>query len=257
MPRVALVAGLPWARTDGDKRTPAAVGADDLGWRVDACLEHDHRSSEIRRAEEPVIVQEAVVDHFDLVRPLRIAQFVVDEEMPRTRLAGWQRATRRRSSACPRSLQCRSVEDPKLAILAALATANHPEHGRNPRSVPRTVSMIAAATSVGGSCSQNLRTCHPAVAMRWFVSASRARFRWTFSDQYAAFVLATVWCSGHPCQKQPSMNTATRARVKTKIGASIQRRDGSVVDPVAEPDVVDDLPHGDLRRGVATSVRAH
>jgi hypothetical protein len=84
-------------------------------------------------------------------------------------------------------------------------------------------SRTRAAQTDGSSCSQTRRTVHPSAARRPSVSRSRARFFSTFAAQYSAFVFATVWCSGHPCQKQPSTNTARRARVNTR--SAVRRTD--------------------------------
>src|SRR5690606_40133745 len=48
------------------------------------------------------------------------------------------------------------------------------------------------------------------------VSSSRARFRANLAAQYLALVFGSVWCSGQPCQKHPSTNTATFARGNTR-----------------------------------------
>ncbi len=57
------------------------------------------------------------------------------------------------------------------------------------------------------------------------VSRSRLRFFSTLSAQKRAFVFATEWCYGQPCQKHPSMNTATFAFVKTR--SAVRRTSGT------------------------------
>ena len=89
-----------------------------------------------------------------------------------------------------------------------------------------TVSATRTAASAGGSCSQTRSTVHPSVASRASVSASRRRFMATLSAQKAALVLATVWCCGQPCQKQPSRNTASRMRGNTKSAVRRTERTG-------------------------------
>lgn len=93
-----------------------------------------------------------------------------------------------------------------------------------PPSPPRTAASTRPAPSSTSSCSQRRSTVHPAASSRRVVSASRARLARTFSAQKLAFVLATVWCSGQPCQKQPSTNTATRARGNTR--SAVRRSSG-------------------------------
>jgi len=77
-------------------------------------------------------------------------------------------------------------------------------------SFPLTCRSITVATASGASCSQKRSTVQPWEARRSLVSASLARFRATLSAQNVEFVRDTVWWSGQPCQKQPSMKTATR-----------------------------------------------
>lgn len=85
-----------------------------------------------------------------------------------------------------------------------------------------TTRRILKAAAAGSSCSQTLRLTQPALASRRSVSISRALVPATFSDQKVAFVAATVWWSGHPCQKHPSRKTATWAFVKTR--SAVRRR---------------------------------
>lgn len=105
-----------------------------------------------------------------------------------------------------------------------------PDHRWGELAAPRalrssTICFTRSAACWGFSCSQTLMLSHPASASRWSVSRSRARFPSTLSDQNFAFVTATVWCCGQPCQKQPSKKTATRAELNTK--SAVRRRPGS------------------------------
>lgn len=89
----------------------------------------------------------------------------------------------------------------------------------------RTCASTLSAHDMRSSCSQNRSTRHPASSRRWLVSASCARFARTLSAQKLAFVFATVWCSGQPCQKQPSTTTATWARGNTR--SAVRRSSGT------------------------------
>jgi hypothetical protein len=66
------------------------------------------------------------------------------------------------------------------------------------------------------SCSQTRTDRQPADLSRWSVSASRSRFRSILARHHSALALGQVPCFGQPCQKQPSTNTATLARGKTR-----------------------------------------
>lgn len=79
-----------------------------------------------------------------------------------------------------------------------------------------TACCTRSAASSTGTCSHIRRTVHPASERRRSVSASRSRFRVTFSAQKSALAFAAMWCFGHPCQKQPSRKTARRAVGKTR-----------------------------------------
>ena len=111
-------------------------------------------------------------------------------------------------------------------LLGDTTTANGLQSARKSgQQLPRTVAMIRSATITAGSCSQNRRTVQPASRSETFVSSSRTRLRATFIAQKSAFVLATVWWSGQPCQKHPSMKIATLERVKTKSALRRRRSD--------------------------------
>jgi hypothetical protein len=73
-----------------------------------------------------------------------------------------------------------------------------------------TASATRSATASASSCSQALRTSHPSRLSCSEFRASRARFSSIFGPQYCALVRGRVPCSGQPCQKQPSTNSATR-----------------------------------------------
>lgn len=72
-------------------------------------------------------------------------------------------------------------------------------------------SSLPAAACVS-SCSQTRTTVQPASSSWLVVSISRRMLPSTFAAQNSAFVFATVWCSGQPCQKHPSTYTASRSR---------------------------------------------
>ncbi len=66
-----------------------------------------------------------------------------------------------------------------------------------------------------GSCSQRRRTVHPAEFSALLTASSRRWFLASFGSQYETFLRGCVPCSGHECQKQPSIKTATRCRGNT------------------------------------------
>lgn len=76
------------------------------------------------------------------------------------------------------------------------------------------VSLILFAATSGSSCAQTRTTNHPASCKCWLVSESRCLLRSIFSRQNSELALACVPCMGHPCQKQPSTNTATFSPLK-------------------------------------------
>lgn len=75
---------------------------------------------------------------------------------------------------------------------------------------------MRAAAAPTSSCSHTRMTCQPASHSSWAVSWSRAMLEAIFRGQYHEFTECPLspWV-GHPCQKQPSTNTATRFLVKT------------------------------------------
>ena len=82
------------------------------------------------------------------------------------------------------------------------------------------------AAAAASSCSQNLRTLHPASLSLRSVSLSRSRFASIFARHQLAFVFGHVPCSGQPCQKHPSTKTATL--VRTNATSARRRVPGSV-----------------------------
>lgn len=78
-----------------------------------------------------------------------------------------------------------------------------------------TATATRSAASATGTCSQRRTTFHPSAFKEPVTRSSRARLRANFAGQYCGLVDGMRPCSGHPCQKHPSTNTATRARVKT------------------------------------------
>jgi hypothetical protein len=89
-------------------------------------------------------------------------------------------------------------------------------------STTRTTRDSAARKS---SCSQTRTTVQPASTSTTSVSRSRVLFRSILLAQKSRFRRGTDQCSGQPCQKQPSTNTATRSTVKTTSG--VNRTPGS------------------------------
>lgn len=79
----------------------------------------------------------------------------------------------------------------------------------------RTMFSMRRAASAVSSCSQTRMTTQPSSSNLRFVSRSRRRLVSIFSRQNSALAFGQVACSGQPCQKQPSTNTATLAREKT------------------------------------------
>lgn len=77
-----------------------------------------------------------------------------------------------------------------------------------------TARQIDEATRAGLACSQYRNTCQPRARKSASVSRSRRTLPSIFSRHQLALVRGQVMCFGHPCQKHPSMNTATRARMK-------------------------------------------
>lgn len=90
---------------------------------------------------------------------------------------------------------------------------------------PATISAMAGAATAGSSCSQTRITCQPADLRRSSVSRSRTTLVDSFFFHHSAFALGELPCSGQPCQKQPSTNTATLARENTM--SALRRKDGS------------------------------
>jgi hypothetical protein len=78
-----------------------------------------------------------------------------------------------------------------------------------------TSDWIWLAASATSSCSQMRTGSHPAACSRLFVSSSRLAFPRSFASHQALLAMGVVPCSGHECQKQPSMKTATRWRGNT------------------------------------------
>jgi len=80
--------------------------------------------------------------------------------------------------------------------------------------------LIRLATIVGffKLCSQILITRQWLAVKALEAATSRARFRAILETQYDMFELGARKHLGHPCQKQPSTNTATLLVGKTKSG---------------------------------------
>jgi hypothetical protein len=71
------------------------------------------------------------------------------------------------------------------------------------------------------SCSQIRRTFQPSWRRVRVTRRSRVRLAAIFFRQKAALVRGLMKCRGHPCQKQPSTNTASFRARKTKSGFTV------------------------------------
>jgi hypothetical protein len=78
--------------------------------------------------------------------------------------------------------------------------------------------VTTSATPLRSSCCQMRTTVQPKARSSALTCASRRMLPDSFSCQNAAFVLGFVACSGQPCQKQPSMKTATLFEGNTTSG---------------------------------------
>jgi hypothetical protein len=83
--------------------------------------------------------------------------------------------------------------------------------------VPTIFDTLRAAAE-GFSCSHTRTTVHPAAASAESCRRSRSKLAASLSAHHSRLVFGIVPCSEHPCQKHPSTNTTTRARVKTMSG---------------------------------------
>jgi len=81
-----------------------------------------------------------------------------------------------------------------------------------PRRARASRSSTSRTTSATSSCSHTLRTCQPASRRTSVFRWSRSRVAVNLRFHHASFVIGRVACSGHECQKQPSMKIATRSR---------------------------------------------
>lgn len=73
---------------------------------------------------------------------------------------------------------------------------------------------MAVTTASIDSCSQKRRTSQPSFSQSLVVSASRAMFFSIFASQNSLLVFDQVRCWGQPCQKHPSIKTASLLRGK-------------------------------------------
>lgn len=79
----------------------------------------------------------------------------------------------------------------------------------------RKLATMVSTILFGSSCSQKRRTVHPNDSSARVFRRSRELLASNLSRHHSALFLGCVACTGQPCQKHPSMNTATRDRVKT------------------------------------------
>jgi len=82
--------------------------------------------------------------------------------------------------------------------------------------IPRTTAATSKAAPSISSCSQNRSTIHPSVSSRASVSRSRSTLVDSLPRHQGALALGHVACTGQPCQKHPSTNTATFADTKAR-----------------------------------------
>ena len=89
-----------------------------------------------------------------------------------------------------------------------------------PTACSRFIGVYAAlqplAFSLGKACSQIRTTFHPARRNVRSTSRSRVLFPANLRRQKARLFFGLVACLGHPCQKQPSTNSASRTCLNTK-----------------------------------------
>lgn len=114
-------------------------------------------------------------------------------------------------------LQCLMSAASIRSRTSALAGRSHPR---------RMATSMSVAACVMSPCSQNRSTVHPRERRYASVSRSRSMFRASLAVHHAPFVFGAVLCSEQPCQKHPSTNTATLARVN-RMSARRRGRPGS------------------------------
>lgn len=82
---------------------------------------------------------------------------------------------------------------------------------------PRS-NLLTTASGLSRSCAQNRSTRQPALRNSLVTTLSLCLFRFSFRSQKLRLLPGVRPCFGHPCQKQPSTNTAGRSRRKMKSG---------------------------------------
>lgn len=92
----------------------------------------------------------------------------------------------------------------------------------------RTEVAMRRAAVAESSCSQIRSTSQPADRSAASTSESRRTFRSILGPQYDRLVRGGLKWVGHACQKQPSTNTATRARVNTRSAVLVSVGSGVV-----------------------------
>jgi hypothetical protein len=125
---------------------------------------------------------------------------------------------------------CGATEQRDVQVLCRTAPMSHAlirplAYGLRPRPTVFPTMRFTRRASFSGlflmSCSQKRMTVHPSSRSPAATRSSRARFFPIFVFQNEAFVLGLTLCSGHPCQKHPSQNTATRDLGKAISGRPI------------------------------------
>ncbi len=102
----------------------------------------------------------------------------------------------------------RSMSDTSAATSR---TRNHNE--AESEGAGRTALSTPFAASSMSSCSQTRSTVQPSDCKWESVSRSLSIFRSSLTDHQSPLFVGEGLCSGHPCQKHPSTNTATLARL--------------------------------------------
>ena len=130
---------------------------------------------------------------------------------------------RRTSSCCDRSCPkgtrgdhpCAAAPGPARTRAGHLrAYALRPRHAESRR-------MSLGSFRRDNSCSQIRRTFQPRLRRVRVTRRSRDRLAAIFFRQKAALFRGWMKCRGHPCQKQPSTNTASLRARKTKSGRTL------------------------------------
>ena len=111
--------------------------------------------------------------------------------------------------------------------------------------------------SRGPCCSQIRRTVHPMATRCRSVSRSRSMLRSAFAAHQALLVVGRVLCSGQPCQKHPSTNTATAWSWEGQISPSARQSRDGLIDSVSQATSMQEPTQRHLWCRVAGSLARH